>query len=119
MKAYLITLFALSSGLALGQTPTTNPLQTSARITARTGQHYSRAQQPTPPPIGFWVVEENVGRPAIVHFYADNQQAIRTDTMRQKHLNLKRRVVVARLNEQLNSLVDAQPVPASVAGLRP
>ncbi|WP_018621042.1 hypothetical protein [Spirosoma luteum] len=119
MKTSLITLFALSSGLALGQIPATNPLLTHAQITARTGQYHSRVRQPTPPPIGFWVVEENVGRPAIIHFYADNRQVIRTDTLRQKHLNLKRRVVVGRLNRQLNSLFDAQPVPASVAGLRP
>lgn len=119
MKAYLILLVALSARLALGQTPATNGLQTSTRITARTGPHLSRARQPTPPPIGFWVVEENGGRPALVHFYANNRQEIRTDTMRRKHLSLKRRAVVVRLNERLNSLFDAQSAPASVASLRP
>lgn len=119
MKTYLIALFALSSGMAVGQIPNPNSPQTGNVTTARIGQHLSRVRLPALSPVGFWVVEENVGEQAIVHFYTDNRQKIRTDTLRRKHLNLKNRAVVIRLNKRLNSLIDGQSAPASVADLRP
>lgn len=56
---------------------------------------------------GYWVREDNIqhGSPVIIHYYDGQNRELRTDTIRHKRLNLKRRVVVSRLNERLTGLL--------------
>lgn len=77
---------------------------TNARIFRVLG----RIRQPPPPPDGgFWVIEENSGCPAIVPLYAESGPEIQADTLRKKHLNLKRRAIVKRMNKRLAVRLDA------------
>lgn len=120
MKMYLIALFAFSAGTASGQIPGPDPTQTGTWADARPGQLQNRLRQPPSPPAGgFWVTEETPKHLAIVHFYADSQRELCTDTLRRKHLNLKSRMVVMQLNTRLHTLLDDQSAPASVAVRHP
>ncbi len=119
MKTCLLLLGAFAAGTAFGQIPGPVPPQTGPWVTARGVPHQNQVRQATPPPVGFWVIEEQPKQRAMAHFYANNRQQLRTDTLRQKHLNLKSRAVVVRLNKRLTTALTAQSAPASVAVLRP
>ncbi len=74
-----------------------------------------RLRQPSPMPTGgFWVVEDKVGQksPTIIRYYTDNKREIKADTLTHKSLNIKKKVVVFRLNEQLSQALAMQAKPA-------
>lgn len=108
MKTYLIALFLCSSGIAFGQLIDSVPPSTGTRTKAHIAQIQNRFRQSPPLPAGgFWVVEGQPKAPVIVHFYTDNQQELRTDTLTKKWVNLKRRAVIKTLNERLNTLLNS------------
>lgn len=108
MKRYLLALLTLPSGIVLGQIPSHFSPKTSTWVNVRTYRIPGRIrQQLMPPEGGFWVIEESPGCPAIAHFYAESRREIHADTLGRKHLNLRRRAMVKRLNERLAERLDA------------
>lgn len=106
MQTHLLV-FALSVGTAFGQLsdPVPPAVGTWTSIHARRLQN--QFLQPSPPPAGgFWVVEENAHRPSVIHYYTDQRQELRTDTLRHKRPDLKSRAVVARFNQRLFELLE-------------
>jgi|GEM_PF-6958412 len=119
MQTHLLV-FAVSVGTAFGQISDPVPPTTGTWSSIHARQIQSRLRQPAPPFAGgFWVVEENVHRPSVIHYYTDQYHQLSADTLRYKHLNLKSRLTVLQLNRRLNALLDTQPASASVAVLRP
>lgn len=110
MKTCLLTLLAMPFGLVFGQIPGHFSPQTGTWANIRAVQIQTRLRHhPLPPADGFWVVEEGPNHRAIAHFYTEGQQELRAVTLRRKHLNLKKRAVVERLNNRLTVLLEALP----------
>ncbi|WP_375445405.1 hypothetical protein [uncultured Fibrella sp.] len=106
----LCCLAITSSGLAQQLDPV--PPAEGLPIERHISLMQARLRQPPPPPEGgFWVVEDQPDRktPTLIRFYTDQQQLLRTDTLANTRLNIRRRAVVDRLNERLLQLLPTYP----------
>lgn len=107
--AFLLLVLA-ETGLAqqLDPIPPANGLPVNKLMTLM--RH--RLHQPSPPPPGgFWVIEDQPAKkaPTIIRFYTDQLQLLKTDTLHNVRLDIRRRAVVDRLNERLLDLLPTSP----------
>jgi hypothetical protein len=117
------TLLSLCIGLLLtgalkAQQINPVPPTSSTWSDIRAAQLVSRLRQTPPMPAGgFWVVEDKVGQkgPTIVRYYTDQRQELRADTLAHKRLNIREKLVVFWLNEQLSQALAMEAKPALVS----
>jgi hypothetical protein len=109
LPAQIISAALPSSGTGIGTTVPTAQVQKNRLV-----------RRPTPPQEGFWVTEttpELSGR-TLIHFYDDQQRLIRTDTLAQATINLRRPRVVRQLNRRLVAALQQPNHPGWLAGTK-
>lgn len=103
----------LLTGAIKAQQINPEPPATGTWTAIRAAQVLGRLRQPPMPAGGFWVVEDKTGQkgPTIIRYYNDQRQELRTEVLARKRLNIKKKIVVLWLNEQLNRALAAQAIP--------
>lgn len=106
MQTHLLV-FALSVGTAFGQISDPVPPDVGTHRSGYAQRLQNQFRQPAPPPAGgFWVTEANRHNRSVIHYYTDQRQQLRTDTLPHKRPNLRSRAVVARFNQRLFDLLE-------------